>query len=293
VWERRAAEPILPPRLFTISIARVALALNVTTGLLFFAGLYFLSAFLQFVDGVDPTESGLYLIPLMGSTVIGTILVGRLIDRSGRYRRYPIVGAVVVIAALLLLVGLDAASGVWQVVLGAAVLGFGLGLIMQVLVLAIQNAVEPRDLGVATSMSMFSRQFGSAVGLALLGSVFNSRLAHWVGALVPEGARVDPATLRGRPETLAGLAPAVRDAVGEAFARSLHTVFLVCLPVGIVTLVLALLLREIPLRGHAVAEMTMGEHPLVEHAGDDLAIALEGATLGEPGSFERGSAPPP
>jgi len=180
------------------------------------------------------------------------------------------------------------------VVLAAAVLGFGLGLVMQVLILAIQNAVELRDIGVATSMSMFSRQFGSAVGLALLGSVFNSRLAHWIGALVPKSAHVDPATLRGRPETLAGLMPAVRETVADAFARSLHTVFLVCVPVGIIAFVLALLLREIPLRDHALADDLLGEHALVETAGDDLAIALEGAVLStaavESGAVEsRGS----
>jgi len=289
IWERYASEPILPPRLFRISIARVTLALNAATGLLFFAGLYFLSAFLQLVDGIDPTESGLYLIPLMGSTVIGTMIVGRLIDRSRKYRRYPIVGTIIVLVALGLLVGLDVASSPAQVVLAAAVLGFGLGLVMQVLILAIQNAVELRDIGVATSMSMFSRQFGAAVGLALLGSVFNSRLTHWIGLLVPESANVDPATIRGRPETLAGLTPAVREAVVDAFARSLHTVFLVCVPVGIVAFVLALLLREIPLRDHAPGDDTPGEHALVETAGDDLAIALEGAVL-TTGALEVGAA---
>jgi EmrB/QacA subfamily drug resistance transporter len=279
IWERHASEPILPPRLFRISIARVSLALNAATGLLFFAGLYFLSAFLQLVDGIDPTESGLYLIPLMGSTVIGTMIVGRLIDRSRKYRRYPIVGTIIVLVALGLLVGLDVASSPAQVVLAAAVLGFGLGLVMQVLILAIQNAVELRDIGVATSMSMFSRQLGGALGLALLGSVFNSRLTHWIGALVPESANVDPATIRGRPETLAGLTPAVREAMVEAFARSFHTVFLVCVPVGVIALVLALRLREIPLREHASADELAGKHVLVETAGDDLAIALEGAVL--------------
>jgi MFS family permease len=214
----------------------------------------------------------------MGSTVIGTMLVGRLIDRSRRYRRYPIAGTIIVLVALGILVQLDATSSSAEVVIGAAVLGFGLGLVMQVLILAIQNAVEFRDIGVATSMSMFSRQFGSAVGLALLGSVFNSRLSHWVATLVPESANVDPAKLRGRPETLAGLAPGVRDAVADAFARSLHTVFLVCVPVGIIALVLALLLREIPLRDQAVVDVTMGEHPVLE-SGDDLAVALEGAVF--------------
>ncbi len=271
-WERRAPEPILPARLFRISIARVCLALNLALGLVFFAGLYFLSAFLQFVDGISPTDAGLYLIPFMGSTVVGTVIVGRLIDRSHRYRRYPIAGLVVVLAGLGLLLRLDVDSGPTQVLVGAAVTGFGLGLAMQPLILAIQNAVEPRDLGVGTSMSMFFRQFGSAVGLALLGSILNTRLAFWLARLTPDGISLDPTKIRGRPETLVDLAPAVRHGVADAFARSLHTVFLVCVPVAVVGLVLTIMLREIPLRGHAAAESP----------GDDLAIALEGAVLDVP-----------
>lgn len=269
LWERRAPEPILPSRLFRISVARVTLALNLVTGLIFFAGLYFLSAFLQFVNGVTPTESGLYMIPFMGSTVAGTILVGRLIDRSKRYRRYPIVGTILVLIGLGVIVALDVDSSSTQVVVGAAVVGFGLGLVMQVLMLAIQNAVERRDIGVATSTTMFSRQFGAAVGLALLGSIFNSRLAHWVSVLVPKTVDLDPSTLRGRPETLAALTPEVRAAVADAFARSLHTVFLVCVPLAVVAVLLALRLRELPLRAHSVAEAP----------GDELAVTFEGAVL--------------
>ena len=268
-WERRAPEPILPARLFRISVARVCLGLNLASGLIFFAGLYFLSAFLQFVDGVSPTGAGLYLIPFMGSTVVGTVLVGRWIDRSQRYRRYPIMGFLVVLVGLGLLLRLDVDSPPMQVLVGAAVTGFGLGLAMQPLILAIQNAVEPRDLGVGTSMSMFFRQFGSAVGLALLGSILNSRLAFLLPRLVPDGTNLDASKIRGRPETLVDLPPAVREGVADAFARSLHTVFLVCVPVAVAGLVLTIMLRELPLRTHTA----------LESPGDDLAIALEGAVL--------------
>lgn len=270
--ERRAPEPLLPPRLFRISIARTALALNLTAATLFFAGLYFVSAFLQYVNGISPTVSGLYMIPLMFSTVTGTVLIGRLIDRTGRYRRYPIQGACVVILGLVLLVRLDASSSAFEVMVSAAVLGFGLGLIMQVLILAIQNAVEPRDLGVATSTSMFNRQLGGAVGLALLGSVFAAGLTHWLGVLTPRGAGLDLTTLRGRPEALQHLGSAVHDGVVEAFARSLHTVFLVCIPIAVIMLVLTVKMKEIPLRGHTSSP------------GDDLAVALEGSTIESPGA---------
>ncbi len=269
VRQRRAPEPILPPRLFRLSIARVTLALNVVAGLLFLAALYFLSAFLQFVDGVEATESGLYMIPLMGSTVTATILVGRLVDRTGRYRLYPIVGSIVASVGLLLVTRLDADSGPWQVLVSAAVLGFGLGFVMQVLILAIQNAVQSRDVGVATSSSMFSRQLGGVIGLAMLGSVLNSRLAYWLPRLTPRSAHLDVTTLRGRPETLGHLSAAARDGVVESFARSLHSVFLWALPLGALAIVLALMLREHPLREH-VHEVS---------AGDDLAVALEGAVV--------------
>lgn len=268
VHERRVPEPILPARLFQNRVARVSLAMNLTAAILFFAGLYFISAFLQYVNGISATSAGLYLIPFMFATVTGTMTVGRLIDRSGRYRIYPIVGSTIVLVGLLLLLRIDAGSSPWEVLVGAAVTGFGLGLIMQVLILAIQNAVDRRDLGIATSASMFNRSLGGAVGLALLGSIFAARLDHWLPRLTPEGAGLDITTLRGRPETLLDLAPGVREGVVEAFSRSLHTVFLVCVPIAVILLVLSLLQRELPLRGHTASA-----------PGDDIAVGLEGATL--------------
>jgi len=266
--ERRAAEPILPPRVFRLSVARVTLLLSVIAGLLFFAALYYVSAFLQFVRGVSPGDSGLYLIPLMFGAVVGTMVVGRLVHRTGHYRPYPIAGAVVATGGVLLLARLEAGSAAWEALAGGAVLGFGMGLSMQVLILAIQNVVEGRDIGVATSMSMFSRQFGAAVGLALLGSIFNDRLAQWLGRLVPARFDLTVADLRGRPETLAGLPAEVKRAVAEAFSHSLHTVFVACIPVAVIGIMIALRLRQVPLREHTPAE-----------PGDDLAVALEGAAL--------------
>lgn len=267
--ERRAPEPVLPPRLFRNSIARVSIVMNALIGCLFLGGLYFVSAYLQFVDGIEPTAAGLYLIPFMGSTVTATILVGRLVDRSGRYRVYPIVGMLVSVVGVVLLTQLDSDSGPWHVLVSGAVLGFGLGLAMQVLLLAVQNVVESRDLGVATSTTMFARQLGSVVGLALLGSILNNRLAYWLPRLTPKSAHLDVTTLRGRPQTLHHLAPGTRDGVIEAFARSLHTVAMWAVPVAVVAVVLAFVLRERPLR----------EHVHEVGPGDDLAIALEGAVV--------------
>ncbi|MBM3671767.1 MAG: MFS transporter [Actinobacteria bacterium] len=267
VRERRAPEPILPPRVFKFSVARVTLLMNLTVGLLFFAILYFVSAFLQFVTGISPGDAGLYLIPIMFGSVVGTMVVGRLVHNSGRYRLYPIVGTVIATAGVLLLLRLGADSGAWEALAAGGIFGFGTGLVMQVLILAIQNAVELRDIGVATSMSMFGRQGGGAVGLALLGSIFNDRLAVWFHRLVPSGLGLNVAELRGRPETLGNLSAGVKHDVATAFAHSLHTVFLACVPVAVISIVLALMLRENPLR----------EHSIVDDIGDDLAVAYEGA----------------
>ena len=268
VRERRAPEPILPPRVFRLSVARVTLTLNAVTGLIFFAALYFVSAFLQFVRGVSPGDAGLYLIPLMFGSVVGTMLVGRLIHRSGKYRIYPILGSTVATAGVVLLVRLGPDTPAWKALAGGAVLGFGMGFVMQVLILAIQNAVELRDIGVATSTSMFCRQFGGALGLALLGSIFNARLGVWLHRTVPARFDLTVADLRGRPETLAGLPAAVKRDVAVAFSHSLHTVFLACLPVALLGILLALRLRELPLREHMETDV-----------GDDLAIALEGVAF--------------
>jgi EmrB/QacA subfamily drug resistance transporter len=269
VRERRAAEPILPPRVFRLSVARVTLLMNVTSGLIFFAALYFVSASLQFVNGVSPGDSGLYLIPIMFGSVVGTMLVGRLMHRSGRYRLYPIIGTVIATGGVLLLLRLGPESEAWEALFAGGILGFGMGLVMQVLILAIQNSVDLRDIGVATSMSMFGRQFGGAVGLALLGSIFNDRLAVWFDRLVPARLGLTVNELRGRPETLGGLPAEAKRDIAEAFANALHTVFLVCVPIALVGVVLALLLREKPLR----------EHSSADDVGDDLAVAFEGATL--------------
>ena len=150
------------------------------------------------------------------------------------------------------------------------------------LILAIQNAVDARDIGVATGTSMFMRQLGGAVGLALLGSIFNSRLKHWIPRLTPSDAHLNLARLRGRPETLAHLTPGTRMGVIDAFARSLHSVFLWSIPIAIIAFVLALFLREIPLKEHLEGpgddETACGEVERRRRAGDpvvrlDVAIS--------------------
>ena len=275
-WERRAAEPLMPMRLFANSIARVCLGLNVLIGMVFYTGIFFVPVFLQFVNGIKPTASGLLIIPFMFGAVGGTIVSGRLIDRTGRYRIYPILGGAASIGGMLLLAGLDSSSSAAMVSGSAVLLGIGAGFVMQVLILAIQNAVPSRDMGVATSTSMMVRTLGGAVIVPVLGTIFNDRLRTLLPKLTPAAAHLDVTTLRASPERVRALAPAIHDGVVETFARSLHTVFLVSVPITVVMFLLAFRLKQIPLREHPDTPL---DPP--HTVGQELALTYEGATVPE------------
>lgn len=218
--ERSAREPFVPLRLLTNQVVRVTEVLNFTSGLLFYCGIFFLPVFLQEVAGVSPTVSGLLLIPLMTLTAIATMVAGRWVERTGRYRGWPIAGAVLMTAgvALLATIGLDTPIGVAS--LFAGVLGTGIGCVMQTTLLALQNRVEPADLGLATSTVLVARTLGGTVGTALFGAVL-----------------------------AAGLPGA--NATAAQYAGALPAVFLVAVPFGLLSLVAALRLQEHPLREQA------------------------------------------
>ncbi len=289
-WERRAPEPLMPLRLFGDSIARVCLGLNVLIGMLFYTGIFFVPVFLQFVNGIRPTDSGLLIIPFMFGAVGGTIASGRLIDRSGNYRLYPILGGAASIAGILLLARLDSASDAATVSGSAVLLGIGAGLVMQVLILAIQNAVPSRDIGVATATSMMVRTLGGAIIVPVLGTVFNDRLRTLLPKLTPASAHLSVATLRASPERVRALPSAVRDGVVETFAHSLHTVFLVAVPLAVAMFLLAFRLEQIPLREHPDTPLQPPHTP-----GEELALTYEGASLDQHASLassERGPGGP-
>jgi MFS family permease len=196
-------------------------------------------------------------------------VAGRLVDRTGRYRLYPLLGGMVSLVGVVLFARLDVHSAVTSVMVAAAALGLGIGLAMQTLLLALQNAVDTRDTGVATSTTFLLRQLGSVVGIAVLGSVFTTRLRHWLPELTPASAHLDVRTLRGSPSSLRHLSPRVHAGVVDAFARSLHSVFLWLIPIAVVAIVLAVILPELPLRGTAERS-----------AAEDLALNFE-AGFGE------------
>ena len=239
VVERRAEEPILPLRLFAGPVFSVSTSVSFVIGVAMFGAISFLPLFLQVAGGASATDSGLLLVPLMLGMLGASVFSGQVITRTGRYRVLPICGTATAAVGLLLLSTMDA--GTPRVESGAymAVLGIGLGLSMQVLIVATQNSVEVSDLGVATSSVNFFRSVGGSVGVALFGALFNTRLA---GAA---GAGLDGSVT---PQAIDALPAAEEAAFVDAFATALTDVFLIAVPVMLVAFGLTWLLREIPLR---------------------------------------------
>jgi EmrB/QacA subfamily drug resistance transporter len=261
--ESRAAEPILPLRLFRIGVFRTTGAIGFVIGFALFGALTYLPLFQQVVRGDSPTESGLQLIPVMAGVLIGSIGSGQIISATGRYKLFPILGTATATVGMLMLAQLDAGTSTLYGIAAMFVMGLGLGLVMQVLVLAVQNAVDYTDLGVATSGATLFRSMGGSLGTALLGAIFTNRLSHELAgtpaAQVGSGS-LDPSSLRDLP-------PAIRDAFTGAFTDALSTVFIVAAAIVFVAFLLSWLIEERPLRetvetagvGEAFAHPTSGD----------------------------------
>jgi EmrB/QacA subfamily drug resistance transporter len=249
VWqERRAAEPILPLWLFRSRIFSIANAMGFTIGMALFGAIIFMPLFLQIVYGVTPTVSGLLMISLMGGLLITAVLSGRAITRMGRYRPFPIAGTAVLVLGMYLLSLLGVHTPPWVASAYMVVVGVGLGLVMQVLVLAVQNDARPQDIGVATASATFFRSMGGAFGVAIFGTIFATRLSNQLSGLpsavtahLGSGVHLDPSQIDKLPS-------AVHDVVLHAFAHSLSGVFLFGTAVAVVPFVLSWFLREKPLR---------------------------------------------
>ncbi|MGI5325858.1 MFS transporter [Actinomadura nitritigenes] len=254
VWllvERRAAEPIMPPHLLRHAVFSLSSAISFAVGFAMFGALTFLPIFLQVVHGVSPTLSGVHLLPMMIGMLVASIGSGQLISKTGRYKIYPVIGTPLIAIALFLLSGLDENSSTLSMSLRFALLGFGLGLVMQVLVIAVQNAVSYEDLGSATSGVTFFRQIGGSFGVAVFGSVFSNELASHVDDLARRGMLppgFNPSAVQGNPKLLDRFPGSVKQGVLHAYAQSIDTVFLWAVPVAAVAFVLTWFLREVPLR---------------------------------------------
>jgi EmrB/QacA subfamily drug resistance transporter len=249
VVERRASEPVLAPELFSNSVFRITSAISLVVGFALFGSLTFLPLFQQVVRGLSPTESGLQLVPLMVGVLGASIGSGQIVARTGRYRVFPIVGTAVAAVGLLLLSGLDAGTSTAAAALYMFVLGVGLGLVMQVLILAIQNAVPYAQLGVATSAATLFRSIGGSLGTAILGAIFSNRLADELAAALPSTPAASRLSSGGvEPSQVASLPPRLHDAYIGSFVDSFSTVFLIAAAVVGVAFVLSWFLEERPLR---------------------------------------------
>ncbi|MEV6972749.1 MDR family MFS transporter [Kitasatospora sp. NPDC093806] len=248
--ERRAAEPVVPLELFKDPVVLVAtLGLFLSSISLFVATVY-TPLFLQVANGDTATESGLLLVPMMLATVVSLTVSGKVVAATGRYKLFPIAGLLVMAGGLYLMSTLDADSS--QLSAGAflAVFGIGFGLVTQVLIVAVQNSVEMRQLGVATAAANFFRSLGGAMGVTVFGAVLNSQLRDWLPRKVPADAlqRLGTDGVLTAPAKVRALPAPVRDGVADALAHSLHVVYLTGMVVALLGALVVVFLQERPMR---------------------------------------------
>ena len=263
-WETRVAEPLLPLRLFRNPVFSISSALGFLIGFALFGGVVFLPLFLQVVTGVSATASGLLILPLTAGMVVGSVGSGRLTTRTGRYKVFPVSGCALATAGMALLSLMTAETPFWISSLQMALLGLGVGMVMQVSLLAVQNSVEYRDLGVSTSSAQFFRSLGGSFGVALFGAIMNARLLEELPVHVPAAAlaavRGEMSELLSSPAAIRALPPPVAGGVAASLELAIQAVFFWAVPIMLLGFVLSCYLREIPLRD------TVGPVPLVEGA---------------------------
>jgi EmrB/QacA subfamily drug resistance transporter len=274
--ERRAAEPMLPMRLFADPVFAVATAISFVVGFAMLGSLTFLPTYLQYVQGVDATASGLRTLPMVVGLLATSITAGNVVSRTGKYKPFPIVGGAVMALGMFLLSLLDQHSSVLATSLAMLVLGAGIGSCMQVLTIIVQSTVDYRDLGVATSGVTFFRTMGSSFGVAVFGTIYTNQLAANLApalakAKVSASAAASPAAVHALPAAKA--APIV-----AAYADTVQTLFRAGIPVAVAALLLGLFLKQVPLRSGAQASATdVGTGfgmPKAQSSRDELELAV-------------------
>ena len=264
--ERGAAEPVIPLKLFRERVFNAASSIGFVMGFAMFGALTFLPLYMQIVKGVSPTASGLRILPLMLGMLGASVTSGRLVTRWGRYRIFPILGTALMTVGAYLLSMIDASTNGWVLAGYMFVFGVGMGLVMQVLVVAVQNAVSYEDLGVATSSATFFRMIGGSFGTAVFGAIYAIVLNH---TIAPTLAKIPASILRNfNPQTInpAVLSKLKSTAAGlffytkylDAVTHAIQTVFLVAVPIAFVAFLLSFLLPEVELR-KTVETVDMGE----------------------------------
>jgi EmrB/QacA subfamily drug resistance transporter len=259
LWERKATEPILPLYLFKNHTFSVTSALGAVIGAGMFGAIIMLPLYFQVVRGYSATEAGLKLIPLMLGIVSTSIISGKMISKHGHYKRFPIMGTAIMTVGILLMTRLQIDTPYWQISIYAVMVGAGLGLSMQTIVIALQNSVEFKDMGVATSSNTFFRSLGSVFGTAIFGSILTNRVVHYMSSGFGDLAKTNPSALEGfdtsklaaltnNTAVLKTFPPVIKQTALEAFVNSFHVVFYAAAPITLLGLALAFMLRETPLR---------------------------------------------
>ncbi|MEU9168999.1 MDR family MFS transporter [Streptomyces sp. NPDC048420] len=278
--ERRAAEPVLPLKLFRIRTFTLSAVISFIIGFAMFGAMTYLPTFLQVVQGVSPTMSGVHMLPMVFGLLLSSTVSGQIVSRTGRWKVFPVAGTAVTTLGLLLLHRLDETSATWVMSAYFCVFGLGLGLVMQVLVLIVQNAVSYEDLGVATSGATFFRSIGASFGVAIFGTVFANRLGEKLadalrGVQLPPGVSVPG--LESDSRGLAELPASARPEALHAYAASITDVFLYAAPVAFLGFVLAWFLKEDRLRGSVTAPdvtETLASNPVERSSYDEVCRAL-------------------
>ncbi|EFL41573.1 drug transporter [Streptomyces griseoflavus Tu4000] len=278
--ERRAAEPVLPLKLFRVRTFTLSAVISFIIGFAMFGAMTYLPTFLQVVHGITPTMSGVHMLPMVAGMLLSSTGSGQIVSRTGRWKVFPIAGTAVTTLGLLLLHQLDAHSSTAGMSAYFFVFGLGLGLVMQVLVLIVQNAVPYEDLGVATSGATFFRSIGASFGVAIFGTIFASRLgseltAAFRGARLPPGVSAD--SLEADPRGIGALPPALRPTAIDAYATAITDVFLYAVPVALLGFALAWFLKEDRLRASVTAPdvtETLASNPVERTSYDEVCRAL-------------------
>jgi len=257
VWEGRVSEPLLPLRLFRNPIFSISSALGFLIGFALFGGVVFLPLFLQVVTGVSATNSGLLILPLTAGIVTGSVGSGRLTTFTGRYKVFPVAGSGLAVVGTYLLSFLTAETSQWVSALYMGVLGLGGGMVMQVSLLAIQNAVEHRDLGVATSSAQVFRLLEGSLGVAVFGAIMNARLLEELPLRLPAetlaAVQGEITELLSSPASIRALPPPVAIGIAVSLEVAIQAIFFWSVPVMVVGFVISCYLKEIPLRDTVVS----------------------------------------
>ncbi|MFF5702955.1 DHA2 family efflux MFS transporter permease subunit [Streptomyces sp. NPDC012794] len=278
--ERRAAEPVLPLGLFRIRTFTLCSVISFVIGFAMFGAMVYLPTFLQVVRGVSPTMSGVHMLPMVLGLLIASTASGQIVSRTGRWKVFPITGTAVTALGLLLLHQLNRTSSDWETSVYFFVFGIGLGLVMQVLVLVVQNAVSYADLGVATSGATFFRSIGASFGVAVFGTVFTNRLDDKLSdtlAGVPLPPTATPARLEADPRAIGSLPPELRPRVLDAYSSAITDVFLYAVPVVLLAFLVSWFLKEDKLRASVTAPdvtETLASNPVHRSSHEEVARAL-------------------